>query len=456
MHSTFLKESMSFTQHSYPKDLADFVLKHWDECTGAGNPLALPEIRQCVPSPDRGVLENVLSVCYQTSMVQEEGRTLRFRVIAIDPAQVETELPPPLGLRRMEFASPLPFNERTLRRLAPAASYERSIIGMTADPDKDSQVWGLVHSGSHWLKAIQGLHRSFDPLPAVLVVGVHGPGLLTVAKGHFVLARLTSGQISIPSLTLSHESWLTGISANDRARLHLIHERSRRASSKPWAAIQPGFLLAMMQQNARLIVNAMRSSLHGGLFISIPRRITENPEVLSRYVNMKYVFKDREPRQQFQQLLIQAMNALAEACGDATCLERSVGWRDYLVNETLQVARAKEAISEYARFIADLSEVDGSVVVTRPLEVVGFGGIVSGNLKPVETVARALDADGEMVALESTSEVGTRHRAAYRLCQAVRDAMAVAVSQDGEARMIRWKGAHVTYWDQFSSGLLDI
>ncbi len=447
---------MSPTQHSYPKDLAEFVIKNWDECCGAGNPLALPEIHYAVPPPDRHQLERVLSVCYQTSMAQEEGRTLRFRVIVIDPERVETELPPPSGLRPMEFASPLPFNERTLRRLAPAASYERSLIGLAADPEKDSHVWGLVHTGSLWLKAIQGLHRSFEPLPAVLVVGVYGPGLLTVAKGHFVLARLASGQISRPSWSLSHESWLTGISASDRARIHLMHEKARRSAATPWATIQPGFLVAMMQQNARLIVNAIRSSLHGGLLVSIPRRIAENPEALNRYIAMKYVFKDREPRQQFQQLILQAMNALAEACGDETCLGRSVGWRDYLLNENPGVSWVKEAISEYARFLADLASVDGAVVVTRPLEVVGFGGIISGSLKPVDTVARALDVDGEMVALESTSEVGTRHRAGYRLCQAMRDAFALAVSQDGEARLVYWKQGMVTYWDQFSSGLLDI
>lgn len=432
------------------------MLKHWDECCGTGNPLALREIDHAVPPPDRQQLERVLSVCYQTSMTQEEGRTLRFRVIVIDPGRVETELPPPSGLRPMEFASPLPFNERTLRRLAPAASYERSLIGLATDPEKDSQVWGLVHTGSLWLKAIQGLHRSFEPLPAVLVVGVHGPGLLTVAKGHFVLARMASGQISKPSWSLSHESWLTGISPSDRARIHLMHEKSRRGATIPWARIQPGFLVAMMQQNARLIINAIRSSLHGGLLVSIPRRVAENPGMLNRYIAMKYVFKDREPCQQFQQLILQAMNALAEACGDEACPERKVGWRDYLLNEDLEVSRVKESISEYARFVADLTSVDGAVVVTRPLEVMGFGGIISGSLKPVDTVARALDVEGEMVALESTREVGTRHRAAYRLCQAMREAFALAVSQDGEARLVYWKRGTVTYWDQFSSGLLDI
>ena len=82
---------MSPIHHSYPKDLADFVLKHWDECSGADNPLGLPEIIRPVPAPDRTQLETVLSVCYQTGMAQEEGRTLRFRVILIDPGKIKDQ-----------------------------------------------------------------------------------------------------------------------------------------------------------------------------------------------------------------------------------------------------------------------------------------------------------------------------------------------------------------------------
>jgi hypothetical protein len=442
--------------HSYPADLADYVIRHWNSCSGEGNPLGLPAIDARIPPPERAQLEGVISVCYQASLVQEEGRRLRFRVIMIDAGQMDSPLPPPFGLRPIEFEAPLPFNEKTLRRLAPAASLERSLIGLGAGPLQELRVWGLVHCGSHWVKAIKGLHRGFYPLPVALVVGVHGPGLLTVAKGHFVLARLVSGSLSAPSLGHPHENWLTGITANERARLHILHDRARRLAQQPWATIEPGFLLLMMQQNARLIVNAIRSSNHGGMLLSLPRRIAENPEALARYVNMKHIFRDPEPRRQFQQLVLHAMNTLAEVCGNRHAPGKTVGWSDYLLNEDIAMARAKEAIAEYAQLVADLAAVDGAVVVIRPLEVVGFGGVISGALKSVETVARAMDEDGDEILLESTSEVGTRHRAAYRLCQSLHDALALAISQDGEVRMIRWKNNHVTYWDQFSSGLLDI
>jgi hypothetical protein len=42
---------------------------------------------------------------------------------------------------------------------------------------------------------------------------------------------------------------------------------------------------------------------------------------------------------------------------------------------------------------------------------------------------------------------------AYRLCHAVRDALALVVSQDGDLRFIRWHDDGVTYWEQVATGL---
>ena len=44
--------------------------------------------------------------------------------------------------------------------------------------------------------------------------------------------------------------------------------------------------------------------------------------------------------------------------------------------------------------------------------------------------------------------VGTRHRSAYRLCNELRDVIAVVISQDGNVRFVKRKDEAVTYWDQ--------
>ena len=67
----------------------------------------------------------------------------------------------------------------------------------------------------------------------------------------------------------------------------------------------------------------------------------------------------------------------------------------------------------------------------------------------------ALDVEGEHRIKERTDLVGTRHNAAYRLCAAYHDALALVISQDGGTRFMRWRRDAVTYWDQVGVAALD-
>jgi len=118
-----------------------------------------------------------------------------------------------------------------------------------------------------------------------------------------------------------------------------------------------------------------------------------------------------------------------------------------------QLSQMDEALFEVAHLVADLTRVDGTVIMTDCLEVLGFGVEIAGELPEVPRVARAHDLEGAEREWVRTDRVGTRHRSAYRLCQALRDALALVVSQDGGLRFIRWHDDGVTYWEQVATGL---
>jgi len=90
--------------------------------------------------------------------------------------------------------------------------------------------------------------------------------------------------------------------------------------------------------------------------------------------------------------------------------------------------------------------------MTDALELLGFGGEISGTLPEISMVSRGLDLDGTRREPVRTDRVGTRHRSAYRLCQALHGAVAIVVSQDGGVRFIRWQDDAVTYWTQPATG----
>lgn len=109
-----------------------------------------------------------------------------------------------------------------------------------------------------------------------------------------------------------------------------------------------------------------------------------------------------------------------------------------------------------AYLIAGCAEVDGAVVLTNRIELLGFGGEITGDLPGVVTVRRAYDLEGEQYEEEFTESVGTRHRSAYRLCLALPAAVAIIISQDGTVRFAKSRDGVVTYWDQASTSSLDV
>ena len=90
--------------------------------------------------------------------------------------------------------------------------------------------------------------------------------------------------------------------------------------------------------------------------------------------------------------------------------------------------------------------------MTKRQDLLGFGGVISGDMDEVETITHALDLEGRLTQQERIEEGGTRHRAAYRLCHELHDALVVVISQDGNARFVKWHEGSVTYWDLSSTG----
>jgi len=67
-----------------------------------------------------------------------------------------------------------------------------------------------------------------------------------------------------------------------------------------------------------------------------------------------------------------------------------------------------------------------------------------------------LDPEGVEILKEQTDGVGTRHHSAYSLCHALHNVLAVVVSQDGTAQLVKWNGNMVTIWEQLSPSLIEV
>jgi Probable sensor domain DACNV len=438
--------------HAYPEELTSFIFDAWHPPLSDKRPgLASGDPSRHLPA--RAILEKIISTCYQASLLREEQRPVRFRVIIRDPLLFPGEEGPPTGLHRFQFARERSFNEYELYRLAPAADFYRSLIGISLGSEDGAHIWGMIHSGTRWMQAVYGGRKTYPPLPPSPVIYVTGPGQISVGIGSDIIASLSGGEINCPSIDVFSSRWLAESFASVRSEAQELHIQARANADRQWASLDPDFGRTVARQVLRRIISVIRTSHHGGTLVYLPPELKQVILTENRHLTVKYQFSEDEPRQRFRTLMQRIMNTFAGLLGDPDNPEKVVGWEDYVSCRNEEIELLDEAIFDLAHFIAALSATDGAVVMTKRQELLGFGGVISGDIDKVETVTHALDTEGELTEIELSEGVGTRHRAAYRLCHELHDAIAIVISQDGNVRVVKWHNGSVTYWDQSPSGL---
>jgi hypothetical protein len=438
--------------HAYPQDLVSFIFHQWEDPLFKER-LRLAGIDDAVELPDGSVLEQVISTCYQASLMKEEERPVIFRLIMRDHRLFPPDDGPPTGLHRLQFSGMRRFNEHELRRLALAADFYRALIGIDVPSDTGVQIWGIVYSGIRWLQPLTGGTKAIPPLPSSLVIHVTGPGRIAVSIGPEMIATLNGGQISSQPPDIFSASWFKESFSSVGSDIETVHEITRAGSEKPWARLDPEFGMILGTQVARRIVSLIRNSHHGGMLVYLPTEMCRDLSAVTSHISLKYEVLEEQPRHRFRTLLLTIMDTFAELHGEPENSEKVVGWQEYVNSKSEEMTLLDEAFFDLAHFIAALSAIDGAVVMSKHLDIVGFGGVISGDLDEAETVTHALDIEGLHTRRELVEQVGTRHRAAYRLCREIRDALAIVISQDGNVRLVKWHHDSVTYWDLASSGV---
>lgn len=442
--------------HVYPRELALILKEQWDHTPAAESGDEAGNLCTSDRLPDLPDLELLLSACYQASLMQDEGRPVTFRLLVRDPSRIETQEGPPAGLYRILFRAPRTFDEQELRRLSSAADFYRSLIGVSLNENSELRIWGLVNSGSRWIQTVRGGRKVCELLPPSLVIRVSGPGRLAVCKGSVTVATLNAGRFACPTLDTRVPPWLVARFAPVAEGASARHRAGLEVAERSLAMFDQSFLTTLTQQVYKRIVSMMRSFHHGGTLILIPSERAAELSEPNPYLDIRYRFVDEKSRHRLGSLYSRLLNTLAEEGMRRSPGDRRIDWSDYVASDSGAIERLDEAIFETAHFIADLTTIDGAVVMTKSLELLGFGAEILGGSKTIETVARVTDATGEERQIESTHRVGTRHGSAYRLCQKLRDAVAIVVSQDGLVRIVFWKDDTVAYWDQMAVSVLDL
>lgn len=430
--------------HKYPKDLVQELLQLWR--LGPPGMSAGPGYGRL---PESSVLDELLSIAYQVSQMQEEARGLRFRLMLCEPEDVDEDgSAETLGLFTLSFTVPRPYNEYELLKLGPSIDYNNSLVGLRYRRGEGLQIWGLIHSGSRWMHVIHGGSKQATPLPSALGVNIVGAGRLIVCRGIEILAQLSGGKIITPSTNVFRSQWVARRFEQVRSELAALHEQNPNRDPGKWSRIDPAFIPALYLEFFKHVISTVRRSGHGGTIISFPAGMDDLAAHDTPYIDLKYRFNEGgDPRYQLRKIVLRIMEVLARNCGRLYGPDYLAGWKDYVSLQTDELGQLDERVFKYARFIARLTGVDGAVVTTESLEIIGFGGIIQGAMEMGGIVARAMDPEGLRRQVERVESVGTRHRSLYYLCNKLHDVLGIIVSQDAKTSVVMWNKDKVTCWD---------
>ena len=100
--------------------------------------------------------------------------------------------------------------------------------------------------------------------------------------------------------------------------------------------------------------------------------------------------------------MLQTLQTLTESYSHETDQGKKLGWQEDVASSSGPLSLLEEAVFEAAHQLADFAAVDGAVVFTNRIRMLGFGGMIKGDFDQVDAVARALDAEGDQLVEEPT------------------------------------------------------
>ena len=337
-------------------------------------------------------VSRALDVAFWASVTSNEGRPTRARMLFVEPELLPTPL---------RFDAPISYEPARITRLAPAVP-EGGCIGVSPST---MTIWGMT---------------AVDPGSSInaLEIVIPTPGVLHVRIGPLrPFCVVSDGNATVL----------------DDAAL-MLPERLRELLGKS--------LVGDLETTQRawrecLIVAALARRIlrrgTGGALLFVPG--VEG--AWTRFVDIAYRFAAPDTT------LRDAVASELDGLGALVRAGRARG---------AQVAGSAPGTSPRRRRRCDASRrtpsVDGAVVVTRDLEIVGFGAKI---VAPSETSHVVIGDD--LVSIEDTG--GMRHQSAARFVGASRDCAATVISHDGHVSLLHWdheRGVvrmirNVEWWD---------
>jgi len=202
------------------------------------------------------------------------------------------------------------------------------------------------------------------------------------------------------------------------------------------------------------ILHCVRRKDHGGTIIIVPCQIAKDDTRLTDRINIKYACSYNYAWDVMVESLVNHRKYYDRhfPMWDGKCALTKDLFREYSLLAT-EEDELDEALADAAETIAGLTCVDGAVVMTDKLHVLGFGAEVIAASPSLREIVVAARPKHRRVGIES---YGTRHRAAFRFCSSFEDSVVFVVSTDGGVKVVKRVGSNVLLWPDINTGAMGL
>jgi hypothetical protein len=438
---------------NYPKDVKRLLEQAWER-----KGIVLPEVTDLLPEDD--ILEELFEVAYQASLRTEEQRKIAFRVAFCSKADLKKEPEAIYEIRQITFPDPISYNVNELYRLAPATDHRKVLIGVTAEdqiPNRESEtnlkIWGLIDTGlGLWKFVRKEGEKGFASLNC-LTISSDAPGNLTISLSGEVLVILRQGELYIPPLHSLRYGPLSEFFQNAQNQIYedFINTIKNHDGSLPLFSDPREEYIKYIE---RLIFH-IRDKLHGGTLIVLSQSLSVDDIIKENNISVKY----RCGYDIVWDLLVKKANL--EYRG-SKIFQSMIGTKADLPNEKywesksigMDQRKTESYLNDSVLFLSSLASVDGALVLTDRLNLLGFGAEFRVYNERQNSIYFSEDAFGRKINERRYESFGTRHRSAFRFCYEYPNSVAFIISQDGDVKAVKKVNNDLIVWTDPNAGLV--
>lgn len=405
--------------------------------------------RRKLVAPPEQVVVHLFEALYYTSLKTEEGQPVRCYVVYLDPKNPDPKPPKRITQDRwsyIPFDKPIPLTADNLAKIAEASDPRSSSFAVYADADLRLFIWGIVDQGNSYYDFANRESDRGAARPGVFQASITGVGRVVAYMGYEIIAELNVNRIVSGSMDVMHYGPVRD-KLQQAVDAHVAAVRASVggegfSSRDYWGDYGEDMWFGALCR----LIKRIQGYRHGGTLLVTDEKAPDN-------LNVKYGISYSRLRTAllslatFETIHDLADNNIYEAFERReTSISREL-WLKSRVSGN-DIDEAKNELDGCLWFISLLTRVDGLVLLTPNLDVLGFGVEITVSDPPLKLFAASgpYATERQMKKLEY-ERYGTRHRSIMRYCATDSSAIGIVVSQDGHVRVVTQVADRVVLWE---------